>query len=63
MAEQTGGTFDPASQSKEAMRATSEWRVSGGRDRKRTALPRMGPVAAAIAIVAAMVYGLHLLFV
>ena len=46
----------------EDLHADAGWRTSGGRER-RSAVPRIGPVLAAAAVVAAMVVGLHFLFV
>ena len=43
--------------------AEPHWRVSGDRRRQRSSLPHLGPVLLALAIVALMTLGLHVLFV
>ena len=46
----------------EHLHADAAWRTSGARERT-SAMPRIGPVLAALSLVAAMVLGLHFLFV
>ena len=38
------------------------WRISAGRDRPRSALPRFGQILLAVLVVAAMAAGLHFFF-
>ena len=57
-----GGDIGLSVSNTEPAGSDTGWRISRGRDRPGSALPRMGQILLAVVVVAAMAAGLHFFF-